>query len=291
MRSLVAALLVALPGGSGPSPAPPQAPPPGSRQAIEVLERKLDHAIARVSLPHSARLLGHDATRGFRLPGYGLVLVLAPRALPGGSGFVYRLGTPGRRVRLRSRSARPEAPEPPGDLESVERHVIILQHETEQTRSEAERDMERIVNDLRIRHAPREGVPAEPAEAGEPPTPVAAPPQGVPPPDEPSLPPPPPWKFWFEGGTPHDERTPEALVADVRHALVEALASQRGRLPGLLPEESVTVAVDFEPAGLFESAGPARTLIVRVRVRDIAARGRGAISVEELRRRIEVSEY
>ena len=90
----------------------------------------------------------------------------------------------------------------------------------------------------------------------------------------------------------HDARTPEAVVADVRRALVEALESGPGRVPGLGPEEYVTVAVDFEPAGLFaQRARPERTLVVRARVRDIEARASGAIAAEELRRRVEVIEY
>ena len=39
------------------------------------------------------------------------------------------------------------------------------------------------------------------------------------------------------------------------------------------------------------NARPSRTLLVSLRGRDVAARVRGAISAEELRRRVEVSEY
>jgi hypothetical protein len=50
--------------------------------------------------------------------------------------------------------------------------------------------------------------------------------------------------------------------------------------------------VDFVPGGLLApDAPPNRTLVVSVRAKDVAARARGALSAEELARRIEVSEY
>lgn len=106
------------------------------------------------------------------------------------------------------------------------------------------------------------------------------------------LPPPPPWKFWFDEAVPHDTRTPDAVVTDVPRVLVEARETDPGCVPGLAPEEFVTVAVDFEPAGLFaRRVRPERTLVVRARVRDIEERTKGAIPSDELRRRVEVIEY
>jgi hypothetical protein len=103
---------------------------------------------------------------------------------------------------------------------------------------------------------------------------------------------PPPWKSWFGTEGPRDERAPDKVVADVRAALVQALESQSGRVPGLGADEFVTVAVDFVPGGFFAShARPAKTLVVRARVRDLEARARGALAPEELRRRVEVVEY
>jgi hypothetical protein len=255
------------------------------REGILALGRQLDRAVARVSLPNAARLLGRDSARGYRLPGYGLVVVLAARALPSAEGdFVYQLGGPSHIFHLQTKKPPAGDPQLPAEIESVERQVVILQHQTEQTRQAAERDMERIMHELRVRTAAAEGTSkpeAVPASTGETPSGTDA-----------QLPPPPPWKFWFESGATHDDRTPEAVIADVRRALVDALSRNTGHVPGLLPEESVTVAVDFEPAGLFVTrSAPARTLIVRARVRDLEARARGAITVEELRRRLEVSEY
>jgi hypothetical protein len=272
------------PGGRHPVPA---------REGIEALEAQLDRAVDRVSLPHAARLLGRgESARGYRLPGYGIVFVLTPRALPGGEGQVYvlRSGTPQhRRLRVETRRAGvPEAGKGPGEeeIESFERQVLVLQHETEEARRAAEEEMDRIVRDVRVRVAPPSEVHVEVATAPAPqaPEPPAAP--------APPLPPPPPWKFWFEAGTPQEQRTPEAVVADVRAAVIEALAEQGGRLAGLGGDERVTVTVDFVPGGIFAAqARPGKTLVVSARAKDVEARARGAIGPEELRKRVEVTEY
>jgi hypothetical protein len=82
------------------------------------------------------------------------------------------------------------------------------------------------------------------------------------------------------------------VVADVRAAVIDALAAQGGWLVGLTGDERVTVAVDFVPGGLFAAqARPEKTLVVTARVRDVDAVARGAITPEELRRRVEVTEY
>ena len=84
-----------------PGPAPAQGQEKNrsvaAREGIEAIEARLARAVDRVSLPHAARLLGRvESARGYRLPGYGLVLVLTPRMLPGGEGQVYvlRRGSP-----------------------------------------------------------------------------------------------------------------------------------------------------------------------------------------------------
>jgi hypothetical protein len=275
-----------------------------AREGIEAIEAQLARAVDRVSLPHSARLLGRaESVRGYRLPGYGLVLVLTPRMLPGGEGQVYVLrgGSPKHRVRVEARRPRPGQAEWTTDdeqIETFERQVLVLQHETEAARRAAEEEMDRIVEDVRVRVAPpsevRVEVHAEAPEAPAPPASRPAPDAPAPPlpPEAPPAPAPPPWKFWFEAGTPEDKRTPEAVVADVRAAVIDALATQGGRLVGIGGDERVTVAVDFVPGGLFAAqARPQKTLVVTARVKDVDARARGAISAEELRRRVEVAEY
>ena len=278
--------------------------PEAAREGIEAVEAQLARAVDRVSLPHAARLLGRaESARGYRLPGYGLVLVLTPRMLPGGEGqvFVLRGGAPKHRVHVESR--RPSTGEAEWtvddeQIQTFERQVLVLQHETEAARRAAEEDMERLVEDVRVRVASpselRVEVHAVAPEASAPPALPQAPEGPAPPsPPEAPLPPaPPPWKFWFETGTPEEKRTPEAVVADVRGAVIDALAAQGGRLVGLAGDERVTVAVDFVPGGIFAAqARPGKTLVVSVRVKDVDARARGAITPEELRRRVEVTEY
>ena len=261
-----------------------------TRDALEALEAQLDRAVDRVSLPRVAGLLARDAARGYRLPGYGIVFVLTPRALPGDGRNVLVHVTPRRHTGPRAQPSAAPDEESPREIETLERHVIILQNETEQARRAAEQDMERIVRDVRM-HFVGPGETAPPvntaaATAGAahdetPPVPVEAP-----------LPPPPPWKYWFESGGTRDGRTPQAMVADVREALIEAFESHPARVPGLRPEEYVAVAVDFElPDPFVAHARPERTLVVRARVADIEARARATIGPDEFRRRLEVIEY
>jgi hypothetical protein len=108
----------------------------------------------------------------------------------------------------------------------------------------------------------------------------------------PTAPPPPPWRFWFETERPKEERTPERVVEDVREAVIEVLESRGAGVVGLEADEFVTVAVDFVPGDFFAAhPRPTRTLIVRARQKDLAARGRGAMAPEELRAKVEVIEY
>jgi hypothetical protein len=82
------------------------------------------------------------------------------------------------------------------------------------------------------------------------------------------------------------------VIADVRGAVVDALATGGVRPAGLVGDERVTVTVDFVPGGIFAAqARPERTLVVSVRAKDVDARARGAITPEELRKRVEVTEY
>lgn len=279
-------------------------PSPAPRDPVEALEARLARAADRVSLPHAARLLGRvETARAYRLPGYGIVFVLTPRALPGGEGqlYVFR-GTPKvSRMRVETRPAGPRdaaAPEEQ-EVETLERQVLVLQHETEAMRRLAEEEMERLVETVRVRVGPRAArgeVHVEvvsPPDAPAPPAPPSSPAPAVPPeaPVAPAAPPAPPWRSWFERGAPQDGRDAEAVVSDVRKALVDVLADPGVRLEGLPPEERVSVAVDFVAGGLFAAeARPQKTLVLSARVRDLAALARGAIDAAELRRRVEVTE-
>ncbi|HXK09036.1 MAG TPA: hypothetical protein VMT70_05295 [Vicinamibacteria bacterium] len=302
-RRVLIAPLAVLAALAGPAVAQETAKvrPASPREGIEVLEGRLARAVDRVSLASAVRLLGRvDSARGYRLPGYGVVIVLAPRMLPGGEGQVHIL----RGAVPKPRHARPappeagkEEPEWTDDVETLERQVVVLQQESEAARRAAEEDMEHLVENVRVRVAPPSEVHVEVQAAPEAPEAPPAPPPPAPPlpsaaPEAPLPPVPPPWKFWFETRAPAETRTPEAVVADVRATIVEALAAQASPLAGLAGDERVTVTVDFVPGSFFAAqARPQKTLVVSARVRDMEARARGAIAPEELRKRVEVTEY
>jgi hypothetical protein len=307
-----------------PAQAQSQSQTSSAHEGLETLEARLDRAVDRVSLPHAARLLGRaELARGYRLPGYGLVLVLTPRALPGGEGRAYALDGRAPRPRHVHVDPRPRNGtetvvlnvDDSDGLETFERQVLVLQHETEAARLAAEEEMDRMTYAMRVRIAPPEPgevspspeVPPAPLPPGAPPAPES--PEAPAPPAPPGVPTPavapappalpmwkttaPPWKYWFEVSGPAETRTPETVIADVRASLVETLAAtDAAALSGLAADERVTVAVDFVAGGLFvANARPTHTLLVSLRARDVAARAKGSISPEELRRRVEVSEY
>jgi hypothetical protein len=182
----------------------------------------------------------------------------------------------------------------PQRVEEIERQVLVLQHAAEAQRRAAEEDRDRMVRDIRVRlevHRP-EGEPGEGVDVTAAEAPGMAPPDAAWVAEDPGEPGPPPWAFWFEPGVGHEERSPDRIVGDVRDAVLEALDSEGDAVEGLAPEEYVTVAIDFVPGGFFASdQRPARTLIVRVRQRDLTARADGTLGPEELRSRVEVIEY
>jgi hypothetical protein len=257
--------------------------PAASREEIEAVEATVARAVDRVSLPHAAPLLGQpESSRAYRLPGYGIVLVLTPRTLPGGEGQIYVFHGPKHR-RTGTVVAHPSTGEPsPADeeaIENYERQVLVLQRETEAQRRAAEEQAERILRDLRVRAGSDPDLHVE----------LPAPPPGPPRAETAAVPP--PWKFWFQTDAATERRTPEAVIADVRGALVDALASGV-RVSGLPGDERVAVTVDFVPGGIFAaSTRPEKTLVVTARVRDVEARARGALTPDELKKRIDVTEY
>jgi hypothetical protein len=257
-----------------------------SREDLEAAEATLARAVDRVSLPHAAPLLGQPgSSRAYRLPGYGIVLVLTPRTLPGGEGQIYVFHGPKHR-RARTVVAGPSTaePSPPDEeaIETFERQVLVLQHETEAQRRAAEEQAERMLEDIRVR------TESEPEVHVEVPVPPPAPPEPATPQTAPA---PPPWKFWFQTDAATETRTPDAVIAAVRGALVDALASGI-RASGLAGDERVAVTVDFVPGGIFAaSPRPEKTLVVSARARDLEARARGAMTPDELKKRIEVTEY
>jgi hypothetical protein len=270
--------------------------PPG-REALTSFERRLEDAVGRVSVPYAGILLGRvHASRGYRLPGYGVLFVLTPRSLPGEDPVVVMRHHTGRdetgaHVVPPGPYAGGEAYWAPENVEELERKVLVLQHQAETRRRAAEEDMDRIVEDVRVRLERDE----EHAPAHEEHDDVRVRVDSTASRDEAPLVEEsrePPWKFWLRVETDEERRSPDRIVEDVRSAVVGALDARAGAAAGLSGEEFVTVAVDFVPGDLFAShREPSRTLIVRARQRDLEAHAQGKMAFEELRDRVEVIEY
>lgn len=166
--------------------------------------------------------------------------------------------------------------------QAMERQFRDLQQEAEAFRVRAEAARLEAERSVRLR-LERAGSPAPPAP---PQTPEALPPEA------PEAPPDPPWQVFFDFGEPEDTRTPEAVIQEVRQAVLQTLVAQAGRLSSVRPEEQVVVAVDFLPWRR-TSLGvlPERTLILRVPKKNLEEVKAGRLSSEEFGRRVQVSEY
>jgi hypothetical protein len=339
-RGVVVAAIAALLPASVPARSEEPADPRGD---LEALAAVLESAVARVSRPSAAPFLGGaEACRGYRLRGYGAVIVVPPRALPQrGNVLVFgghaAPGTivhwsqgapapvaPGESVedtlaelqaqqrlieseiqsqqdgRKRTREARQR------ELKAIEAKVEALQREAERTRQEAERALEQAVREVQFSltpmpptapapetpvAAPAPETPTAPVSPATAPTPPVAPRPPVMP--APPSPPAPPWRFWFNTGDDDDPRPAEKVVSDVRSVVTQVLESQGASLKAVRSDEFVTVAVDFVPQwGFFdEGARPEKTLIVRVRKKELEDRAAGKLPAEEFRKRIEYVEY
>jgi hypothetical protein len=261
-----------------------------SREDLERFEWALDRAVRKVSRPSAAPLLGGaEACRGYHLAGYGALFVLAPRALP-----------------LRHRTARESPPQPPvllprpalaaepravqpnlsvsADLLEREAQVVAQQRAAETAREEAELALEELYR--RLVSSTLGEPPPPPLLIPIPAAPGVGTAEGVHPP-----PPVPPWRFWFDSEEREEPRGPELVVKDVRSAVTDVLENHGPPLR-LAPEEFVVVVVDFLPRSAFATrTRPARTLVVRVRKGELEDRAAGKLAADELRRRIEYSEY
>jgi hypothetical protein len=78
----------------------------------------------------------------------------------------------------------------------------------------------------------------------------------------------------------------------VKAAVSEAIEAAGGRLRSVRPEEFVVVAIDFVPQWDFgDGARADRTLVVRVRKKDLVDHESGKLGSEDLRKRIEYVQY
>ena len=199
--------------------------------------------------------------------------------------------------------------------EVLRRQIRMVEDQAEAFRVAAERarlEAERSVRERLTPRAPRVVVaPAPPAAPAVPVVPapavppvaavpaVASPPAApappgiaAPMPPEPPDAPPPPWRFWFDVSSEDDEAEPAApasVMAAARDGLAAGLESYARPLASLGPDEFVSVAVDFV-ADRAPRARATRTLLARVRVRDLSDHQAGRLSAADLRRRIEYDE-
>jgi hypothetical protein len=266
------------------------------RADLERLEWALDRAVRKVSRPSAAPILGGaEACRGYHINGYGALFVLAPRALPVRHRSAHEsppqpaLAAPPPPPAQRGKARAPGDKEAAADLLALEAQVVALQHAAETANEEKEVALEETTRELHRRLlAPTLGIPEMPPPPASPPA-VPSSPATV----AGQLPPPPvpPWRFWLESEEPEEARTPERVVLEVRSAVTDVLETQGPPLR-LSPDEFVVVVVDFLPRSAFATrTRPARTLVVRVRKRELDARASGELASDELRKRIEYSEY
>jgi hypothetical protein len=279
------------------------------RGDVETMEALLDRVVRRVSQPSAAPFFGAtEASRAYRMPGYGVVFVVPPRALPPG-----RVGTgpsPGDpRETTPSASLTPDDPShraptaeesansvlAPGlrgarahaarerQLQAIEAKVDALSREAERQRAEAERALAAAMQEVQLRLSV--SVPGPP-----PPPPFQAPPL---PPDGLVEPPPaPPWRFWLNTDDSNDPRSAADVVRDVKAAVSQVVEVAGSRLRSVRGDEYVVVAIDFVPQWDFgDGARADRTLVVRARKRDLVDHESGKLATEDLRKRIEYVEY
>ncbi len=305
-------------------------PMAGSPRDVELLERALDGAVRQVSRASVAHPLGvGEACHSYALKGYGVVFVLAPRVLPVPRSLVFqgegagadaaalaagirameeglkRVSSPEVRAQMRrrmdalrrmqqaagpsARGARSETPEEK-QIRAIEQQAVAMEQEADQSRREAERALDAFRREVQTRLGPSPGTPPPAPDPVVAPAVPAVPEAALEPEDV--LPPPPPWRSWFDSDDEPAGRAPEAVIRDVRTAVTNTLESQGGRVRGVASDEFVVVAVDFVARGSFAGWGrPVRTLVVKVRKKELEERLAGRLASEELRKRIEYLEY
>jgi hypothetical protein len=199
---------------------------------------------------------------------------------------------PPHRVRQVRERRRQDSEERERQLQVLEQQAAQLQREAERVKEVAERRIEDLMRDVSVHLAEsRPGAPPTPAAPAPEPTSPAEPP--TPPAPPAPLQRPAPWSFWFELSEIEEQgRSLDAVVTDIREAMTGVLESHGVRLRTLRPEEVVVVAVDFVRRTAFPSfPRPERTVLLRIKKKELDARRAGQISSEELERRIEVVQY
>jgi hypothetical protein len=202
------------------------------------------------------------------------------------------------RVRLVNRPGQPMRllidPQMEAQLEAMNAHAEQFRREAEEAQREAERALQ---GHLRTMGVEPPSAPDAPAAPLAPPAPSVAPvfPAPAPPgllvgngePMPPAPVPPAPWELWFSVEGEADDRSADEVVTAVRDAVGRALAQHRGPWSALSSDETVSVAVDF----VTRRREAPRTLVLRFKAADLAARAAGKLDEAELRRRVHSTEY
>jgi hypothetical protein len=280
----------------------PAEPGEDVRGQIERTAVFLDEAVHQTSRPSPLGLFEpSQMTRGYRIPGVGVVFVTPSRSLPSPRTVRWRE----RALAAARRQGNAAAPAPAtaasqprsgqggaapagqnvitrgrfefrGDglseaekervLKSLEEQARMLQENSQRDYQEAERQLQQMMRST----APGVG-PAE-VENGTL-----------------LLPPMPPWNQALFGEEAPDTRTAQQVLDDVRQALAQALAANPPSF--LAAEESLIVTVDFFDDDVLDFvARPVSTLVARVQAKDVAACRAGSLSFEDFKKRIEYSE-
>jgi hypothetical protein len=270
-------LLVVAPAAAQSDQKPAATPDP--RADLRILEAALARAADGVARPSPFVLAGHEC-RGYRIEGLGAVFVLPPRALRSSNAVVWRLprrgaphGAHDREIRIVERQA-----------EELQREAARTHAEVERAMAEMQRELERRLQaDVRAALAGASAAPPAPAPPAAPAPPLTP---------EAPMPPAPPWALWFEAGESEEAEAPtEVVVERMRDALAATLAEHGMALRGLRPEETIAAAVDFVPSFPFDGGRGEKTLVLRVKKRDLEESEAGRIGPDQLRARIEVVEY
>lgn len=308
-RVLVCLTLLAAPEAARAQtdPGGPAASVPRLRRELRTMEALLDRTVAEVSPPNPGFVLaGAPASRGYLLRGQGVVFVLAPRRLPTPPLVATRMR---RRIVIQGSGQA-------SDLRQLEVQVAEFQAQVHQEWQALEQSFDEVQARIWAEAARGGGAeepwpvggPAPAPARGAPPSPPAAPaPAAVPlPPIAPEAPgpenpveakappfPAPPWIQWTQSAENAEPRDPERVVADTKEALLRTLETHGHVLTTLPPDEVISVVVDFVAGTPFidEQARPARSLSLRVHKRDLDEHRAGRLSADELRGRIEITQY
>jgi hypothetical protein len=275
-------------------------PTPDARRDIERAAVFIDEAVRQTSRPSPLGLFeAAQMTRGYRIPGVGVVFVVPSRSLPSPRTKRWRE----RELEAQQAAAkalRPAAPParqaasqalPGGTVggpagTSVVTGGSMLLHGENLSPADQERAVRAFEEQIRLFHenSIRDHLQTEKAfeemmrrfdpdgqQRGQ------------------LLAPPLPWDSPFE--EPPETRTPRQVLDDVRQGLAQALAQAATAPSFLANDESLVVTVDFFDDDVVDfEARPVSTLVARVNSKDVAALRAQTLSFDDFQKRIEYSE-